>query len=304
MDIKASDVKRLRDMTGAGMLDCKKALSESNGDIDKAIDYLREKGISKAAKKADRIAAEGLANIYVDGNKAVVVEVNAETDFVAKNAEFVSMVDTIGKTILNSSVNTVEEALALETSEGTINDLIVNETATIGEKLSLRRFEIVEKADNEVFGSYLHMGGKIASLVVCTGSDETVAKDVAMQSAAMRPKYVNREDVKAEEVEHEKSVLTEQALTEGKKPEFIDKIIAGRLDKFFEDICLNEQAFVKDGDLTVKAYLDKNNMNVTRMVRFEVGEGMEKRSDDFASEVMSQIQIITSKGTCYYLGSF
>ncbi len=290
MDIKASDVKRLRDMTGAGMLDCKKALSESNGDIDKAIDYLREKGISKAAKKADRIAAEGLANIYVDGNKAVVVEVNAETDFVAKNAEFVSMVDTIGKTILNSSVNTVEEALALETSEGTINDLIVNETATIGEKLSLRRFEIVEKADNEVFGSYLHMGGKIASLVVCTGSDETVAKDVAMQSAAMRPKYVNREDVKAEEVEHEKSVLTEQALTEGKKPEFIDKIIAGRLDKFFEDICLNEQAFVKDGDLTVKAYLDKNNMNVTRMVRFEVGEGMEKRSDDFASEVMSQIQ--------------
>ena len=290
MDIKASDVKRLRDMTGAGMLDCKKALSESNGDIDKAIDYLREKGISKAAKKADRIAAEGLANIYVDGNKAVVVEVNAETDFVAKNAEFVSMVDTIGKTILNSSINTVEEALTLETGEGTINDLIVNETATIGEKLSLRRFEIVEKADNEVFGSYLHMGGKIASLVVCTGSDETVAKDVAMQSAAMRPKYVNREDVKAEEVEHEKSVLTEQALTEGKKPEFIDKIIAGRLDKFFEDICLNEQAFVKDGDLTVKAYLDKNNMNVTRMVRFEVGEGMEKRSDDFASEVMSQIQ--------------
>ena len=289
MDIKASDVKKLRDMTGAGMMDCKKALSESNGDIDKAIDYLREKGISKAAKKADRIAAEGLANIYVEGNKAVVVEVNAETDFVAKNAEFVSMVDTIGKTLLNSSVTTVEEALALEAGEGTINDLIVNETATIGEKLSLRRFEIVVKSDDEVFGSYLHMGGRIASLVVCTGKDETVAKDVAMQSAAMRPKYVNRDEVPAEEVEHEKSVLTEQALTEGKKPEFIDKIIAGRLDKFYEDICLIEQSFVKDGDLTVKAYLDKNNMNVTRMVRFEVGEGMEKRNDDFASEVMSQI---------------
>ena len=289
MDIKASDVKRLRDMTGAGMMDCKKALSESNGDIDKAIDYLREKGISKAAKKADRIAAEGLANIYIEGNKAVVVEVNAETDFVAKNAEFVSMVDTIGKTLLNSSVKTVEEALQLNAGEGTINDLIVNETATIGEKLSLRRFEIVEKSDNEVFGSYLHMGGRIASLVVCTGSDESVAKDVAMQSAAMRPKYVTREDVKAEEVEHEKEVLTQQALEEGKKAEFVDKIIAGRLDKFFEDICLVEQAFVKDGDLTVKAYLDKNNMNVTKMVRFEVGEGMEKRNDDFASEVMSQI---------------
>lgn len=288
MDIKASDVKRLRDMTGAGMMDCKKALSESNGDIDKAIDYLREKGISKAAKKADRIAAEGLANIYIEGNKAVVVEVNAETDFVAKNAEFVSMVDTIGKTLLNSSVKTVEEALQLNAGEGTINDLIVNETATIGEKLSLRRFEIVEKSDNEVFGSYLHMGGRIASLVVCTGSDESVAKDVAMQSAAMRPKYVTREDVKAEEVEHEKEVLTQQALEEGKKAEFVDKIIAGRLDKFFEDICLVEQAFVKDGDLTVKAYLDKNNMNVTKMVRFEVGEGMEKRNDDFAAEVAAQ----------------
>ena len=290
MDIKASDVKKLRDMTGAGMLDCKKALSESNGDIDKAIDYLREKGISKAAKKADRIAAEGLTNIYVNGNKAVVVEVNAETDFVAKNAEFVKMVDTIGNALLNSNAMTVEEALALPVEEGTIHDLIVNETATIGEKLSLRRFEIVEKSDNEVFGSYLHMGGRIASLVVCTGNDEIVAKDVAMQSAAMRPKYVRREDVKAEEVEHEKSVLTEQALEEGKKAEFIDKIITGRLDKFFEEICLIEQAFVKDGDLTVKAYLDKNNMNVTRMVRFEVGEGMEKRNDDFASEVMSQIQ--------------
>ncbi len=290
MEIKSSDVKRLRDMTGAGMLDCKKALEETGCDIDKAIDYLREKGISKAAKKADRIAAEGLANIFVSGNKAVVVEVNAETDFVAKNAEFVKMVETIGNAILNSDAKTMDEALALVVDGQSINDLIVSETATIGEKLSFRRFEVVNKESDEVFGSYLHMGGKIASLVVCKGNDEAVAKDVAMQSAAMRPSYVKREDVPASEVEHERSVLTEQALAEGKKAEFVDKIIEGRLDKFFAEICLIEQAFVKDGDLTVKQYLDKNSSDVTKMVRFEVGEGIEKRSDDFASEVMSQIQ--------------
>lgn len=290
MEIKASDVKSLRDMTGAGMLDCKKALTETDGDIDKAIDYLREKGISKAAKKADRIAAEGIANIYIKENKAVVVEVNAETDFVAKNQEFLNMVDTIGNTILNSEVTDLESALSLSTSNGTINDLIISETATIGEKLSLRRIEVVSKNDDEVFGSYLHMGGKIASLVVLKGTDESVAKDVAMQSAAMRPKYICREDVNKDEVEHERSVLTEQALTEGAKPEFVDKIIIGRLNKFYQEICLIEQTFVKDSDLTVKAYLDNNNSTVTKMVRFEVGEGMEKRSENFADEVMGQIK--------------
>lgn len=290
MEIKASDVKSLRDMTGAGMLDCKKALTETDGDIDKAIDYLREKGISKAAKKADRIAAEGIANIYIKENKAVVVEVNAETDFVAKNQEFLNMVDTIGNTILNSEVTDLESTLSLSTSNGTINDLIISETATIGEKLSLRRIEVVSKNDDEVFGSYLHMGGKIASLVVLKGTDESVAKDVAMQSAAMRPKYICREDVNKDEVEHERSVLTEQALTEGAKPEFVDKIIIGRLNKFYQEICLIEQTFVKDSDLTVKAYLDNNNSSVTKMVRFEVGEGMEKRSENFADEVMGQIK--------------
>ncbi len=290
MDIKASDVKHLRDLTGAGMLDCKKALTETNGDVDKAIDYLREKGISKAAKKADRIAAEGLANIFIDGNKAVVVEVNSETDFVAKNKEFIDMVNTIGETILKSNVTSLDEALNLSTDNGTINDLIINETATIGEKLSLRRIAVVNKNDDEVFGSYLHMGGKIASLIVAKGTDESVAKDVAMQSAAMRPSYVKREDVPTSEVEHEKSVLKEQALTEGKKEEFVDKIITGRLDKFYEEICLLDQAFVKDSDLTVKGYLDKFNMDVTKMVRFEAGEGMEKRSENFAEEVRSQIE--------------
>lgn len=290
MDIKASDVKALRDMTGAGMLDCKKALTETNGDMDKAIDYLREKGISKAAKKADRIAAEGLSNIYINGNKAVVLEVNAETDFVAKNQEFIDMVDTIGNRLLNSEVSSLEEALTLDVDGSTINDLIVNETATIGEKLNLRRFEIVNKNDDEVFGSYLHMGGRIASLIVLKGNDETVAKDVAMQAAAMRPEHVRREEVPSEKTEHEKSVLTEQALTEGKKPEFMDKIIAGRLDKFYAEICLIEQTFVKDSDLTVKAYLDKNNSDVVKMVRYEVGEGMEKRNENFADEVRSQIE--------------
>ncbi len=290
MEIKASEVKALRDMTGAGMLDCKKALTETNGDIDKAIDYLREKGISKAAKKADRIAAEGLANIYIDGNKAVVVEVNSETDFVAKNKEFIDMVDKIGNTILKSDVQTLDEALNLSTGEFTINDLIVNETATIGEKLSLRRIEVVTKNSDEIFGSYIHMGGRIASLVVLKGDNAEIAKDVAMQSAAMRPSYIKREDVPASEVEHEKSVLKEQALEEGKKEEFVDKIITGRLDKFYAEICLTEQTFVKDSDLTVKAYLDKNNTDVLKMTRFEVGEGMEKRSENFADEVRSQIE--------------
>lgn len=290
MDIKASDVKALRDMTGAGMLDCKKALAETNGDMDKAVDYLREKGISKAAKKADRIAAEGLANIYVSNNKAVIIEVNAETDFVAKNADFVKMVDTIGNAILNSEVSTLEEALNVNVDGGSINDLIISATATIGEKLSLRRIDVVTKNDEEVFGTYLHMGGKIASLVVVKGSDEAVAKDVAMQSAAMRPEYVCREEVPAEKTEHEREILVEQAKTEGKKEEFIDKIIAGRLDKFYAEICLIEQTFVKDSDLTVKGYLDKNNSDVVKMVRYEVGEGIEKRSENFADEVMSQIK--------------
>ena len=290
MDIKASDVKALRDMTGAGMLDCKKALTETNGDMDKAVDYLREKGISKAAKKQDRIAAEGLSAIYEEGNKAVILEVNSETDFVAKNAEFVNMVETIGKAILNSNVTSLEEALNLSVGEGTVNDLIINETATIGEKLSLRRFELVTKTDDEVFGSYLHMGGRIASLIVLKNGRVEVAKDCAMQSAAMRPEYVSRNEVPESVTEHERTVLTEQALNEGAKKEFVDKIIAGRLNKFYAEICLVEQAFVKDGDLTVQAYLDKTNSTITKMVRYEVGEGMEKRNDDFASEVMSQIQ--------------
>ena len=289
MDIKASDVKALREMTGAGMLDCKKALAESNGDMDKAVDYLREKGINSAAKKANRIAAEGLANIYIEGNKAVIIEVNSETDFVAKNSDFINMVDTIGNAILKSEKTSLEDSLNIEVDGRTVNDLIVNETATIGEKLSLRRIEVVTKEDDEVFGSYLHMGGRIASLIVLKGDNTELAKEIAMQAAAMRPEYVCRDEVPAEKTEHERQVLIEQAKTEGKKEEFLDKIIAGRLDKFYAEICLIEQTFVKDSDLTVKDYLTKNNTDVIKMVRYEVGEGIEKKCENFADEVMSQI---------------
>ena len=290
MDISASMVKDLREKTGAGMMDCKKALVECNGDMDKAIDYLREKGISKAAKKAERIAAEGLSNIYIKGNDAVVVELNSETDFVAKNSEFKELLDKIGNTILDNKVETMEDALNAKCGNETINELIVNATAKIGEKISLRRFEKVTKTDSQVFGSYLHMGGKISSLTVVEGDKEDVARDVAMQAAAMRPLYINVESVPAEDLEHEKAVIKEQVINEGKKPEFADKIVEGRLRKFYEETVLEEQAFIKDSSLTVKAYLENNGSKLVKLVKYEVGEGMEKRNDDFAAEVMSQIK--------------
>ena len=290
MNISASMVKDLRERTGAGMMDCKKALVESNGDMDKAIDYLREKGISKAAKKAERIAAEGLANIYIKGNKAVVLELNAETDFVAKNAEFKELLDKIGNAILNGKAKNMDEALALDVNGSTVNDLIVGATAKIGEKISLRRFEKVEKKKTEVFGSYLHMGGKIASLTVVEGDNEEVAKDVAMQAAAMRPLYTTIESVPEADLEHEKSVIKEQVLNEGSKPEFADKIVEGRIRKFYEETVLLEQAFIKESSMKVKQYLESNKCSLVKLVKYEVGEGMEKRNDNFAEEVMSQIK--------------
>ena len=290
MNITASMVKDLREKTGAGMMDCKKALVESNGDMDKAIDYLREKGISKAAKKAERIAAEGLANIYVKANKAVVLELNSETDFVAKNAEFKELLDKIGNAILGSKAETLEDALAIKVGSDTINDLIVNATAKIGEKISLRRFERVSKTAKQSFGSYLHMGGKIASLTVIDGKDENVARDVSMQAAAMRPLYTTIDSVPSEDLEHEKEVIKEQVINEGKKPEFADKIVEGRIRKFYEETVLEEQEFIKESGVSVKAYLEKNNSKLVKLVRYEVGEGMEKRNDNFAEEVMSQIK--------------
>lgn len=287
--VTAQMVNELRNMTGAGMMDCKKALVETNGDMDAAVDYLREKGIAKAAKKADRIAAEGLANVYIDGNRAAIIEVNSETDFVSKNENFKSMVDEIGNAILKSGAKNLEETLKAQTGNGTVEELIVAKTATIGEKLSLRRVEVREKADDEAFGSYLHMGGKIAVLTVVKGANEDVAKDVAMQAAAMKPEYLAEENVPEERVEKEKKFLIEQAMGEGKPQDIAEKMVAGRLKKFFKEICLVDQAFIKDGDIDVKTYVKNNGGAVTDMVRFEVGEGMEHRSDNFADEVMSQL---------------
>ena len=288
--VDAKTVAELRAKTGAGMMDCKKALSETNGDINAAIDYLREKGIAKAAKKESRIAAEGLANVYINGNKAVILEVNSETDFVSKNEEFRSMLDTIGNAILNSNAKTVEEALELPCKEGTIKDLIIAKTAKIGEKLSLRRIEVVEKTDDETFGSYLHMGGKIAVLTVLTGTNEEVAKDVAMQAAAMKPEFVREDEIPTDRVEKERAIFKEQAMNEGKPAEIAEKMVEGRLKKFFKEICLVSQSFIKNVDIDVATYVKNNGGEVKSMIRYEVGEGMEKRNDNFAEEVMNQVK--------------
>ena len=288
--VTAEMVKNLREKTGAGMMDCKKALAETNGDMAAAEDYLREKGIAKANKKESRIAAEGLANIFVDGNKAVILEVNSETDFVSKNEEFTDMNKEIGMALLKSNAKTLEEAMEVNTENGTIKDLIVAKTAKIGEKLSLRRFQIVTLEDCEVFGSYIHMGGKIASLVVLKGANEEVAKDVAMQQAAMRPSYVFISDVPEDVVNHEKEVQKELAMGEGKPAEIAEKMVEGRMHKFYKEICLVEQAFIKDGGLSVNQYIKNNGGELKTAIRYEVGEGMEKRNDDFASEVMNQVK--------------
>ena len=287
--ISASMVKELRESTGAGMLDCKKALEASNGNMEEAITWLREKGISKAAKKASRIAAEGLAVAKVVGNKAVIVEVNSETDFVAKNEEFKSLVDIIADTLLNnSSVKTVEEANKLTHDGKTIEELVIEKTSTIGEKLSFRRFEIVEKEDSQVFGTYSHMGGKIVALCVLT-KDEEVAKDVAMQIAAMKPLYLNRDMVPADVLEKERTILKEQAENEGLDPNKIDMIVNGRINKYYEEVCLVDQGFIKENKMKVNKFVESKGSEIVSFVRYEVGEGMEKREENFADEVAKQI---------------
>ncbi len=287
--ISASLVKELREATGAGMLDCKKALEATNGSIDEAINWLREKGISKAAKKADRIAAEGLAATLINGNKAVIVEVNSETDFVAKNDEFKDLVQTILNAIIDNDVKTNDDVLKLNVNGETIEEIIVNKTAKIGEKLSFRRFEKLTKNDNQVFGSYLHMGGKIAVLVTLSNTTEEVAKDVAMHAAAMRPSVIRRDQISKEEVEKEREILKEQAINEGKPAEIAEKMVEGRLLKFYQESCLEEQSFVKDDSINVLTYVKNNGGTIDNMIRFEVGEGMAKREDNFAEEVAKQM---------------
>ena len=287
--ISASMVKELREASGAGMLDCKKALEATNGNMEEAINWLREKGISKAAKKASRIAAEGLALAKIDGNNAVLVEVNSETDFVAKNEEFKSLVNTVAEVILANDVTTVEAALELEVEGKAVSQLITEKVATIGEKLTLRRFEKLNKKDTEVFGTYSHMGGKIVTLVVVEGNDLELAKDVAMQAAAMKPLYLNRDAVPAEVVERERAVLTEQAANEGLDEKKLPMIVNGRLNKYFEEVCLVDQGFIKENKMKVSKYVESKNSNIVCFVRYEVGEGIEKREENFADEVMKQI---------------
>ena len=287
--ISASMVKELRETSGAGMLDCKKALEATNGDMQAAIDWLREKGISKAAKKATRIAAEGLATVKINGNKAVLVEVNSETDFVAKNEEFKSLVNTLAEAILNSDVKDMENALAIEVDGMKIEDLVVEKIATIGEKLSFRRFEVVEKEDNQVFGEYSHMGGKIVTLAVIEGEDAELAKDIAMQAAAMKPLYLNRDEVPEEMVEKERSILMEQAENEGLDSNKLPMIVNGRLNKYYEEICLVDQPFIKENKMKVSKYVESKHSKITKFVRYEVGEGIEKKEENFADEVMKQI---------------
>ena len=288
--ITASLVKELRERTGAGMMDCKKALTQTDGDIDAAIDYLRENGIAKAAKKADRIAAEGLSYIEVKGNKAVILEINSETDFVAKNEKFVALVKNVAEAILAAEPATLEEALQVEAQGGTVEAVINEGIATIGEKLSLRRFEVVTKSDADAFGAYSHMGGRIGVLTLVEGStDEEAAKDVAMHIAALAPKYLDESEGPADVLEHEKKVLTEQALNEGKPANIVEKMIVGRINKFLEEITVVKQKFVKDDSFTVEKFVASKGGKLAKFVRYEVGEGIEKKEDNFAEEVMSQV---------------
>jgi len=289
-----SDVKELREKTGAGMMDCKKALTESNGDMEKAIDWLREKGIAKAEKKASRIAAEGLADAASNDNEAIIFEVNCETDFVTKNEKFTNLLKEMREALMFSKAKTLEEANAVKLEDGkTIEEKIIDATATIGEKISFRRYERVTKKDDEVFGIYSHMGGKIVSLVVLKGDNKDVARDVAMQTAAMAPVGVSREDIPEEMVTREKDIIKEQIKNDeknkGKPDDIIEKMSVGRLNKFYKEVCLNEQEFIKDSSFTVEKYVKENNSEILKAIRFEVGEGIEKKQEDFASEVMSQI---------------
>ncbi len=285
--VTAQQVKELREMTGAGMMDCKKALVETDGNLEEAVKWLREKGISKAAKKVSRIAAEGVCAFKIEGNKAVTYEVNSETDFVAKNPKFVELVDTIGKALLANNTKNDEEALAAVYEGTTVNDLIVNATATIGEKISLRRVDLYEKNDDQVFGGYSHMQGKIVALSILNGNDAEVAKDVCMHVAAMSPKYLDRNAVDQAYIESEREILKQEALNEGKPAAIVDKMVEGRLQKSLKEVCLTEQPFVKDPDQTVGQYVGSKKCAIVSFVRIAVGEGIEKRHDDFAAEVMA-----------------
>lgn len=286
--VTAKQVKELRDRTGAGMMDCKKALEANDGDLDLAMDWLREKGIASAQKKAGRVAADGLSNVFVDGDKAVIIEVNSETDFVAKNEEFVKLVNDLGELILKEEPSSLDVALELDFGGSTVADVITDKTAKIGEKLSLRRFEIIKKESNQVFGTYVHMGGTISAVVVADGSEE-FARDIAMQVASMAPVYVSRKEVPVDVMEHERNIQIEVINNDpslSEKPDKVKKgIVEGRVNKTLQDVSLVDQVFFKDNNLKVKQVLKEEDADVIEFVRFAVGEGIEKEEEDFAEEV-------------------
>ncbi|WP_461224300.1 translation elongation factor Ts [Lacticaseibacillus suihuaensis] len=290
MAITAAQVKELRDRTQVGMMDAKKALVAADGDMDKAIDVLREKGLAKAAKKAGNVAAEGLADIAIAGNTAAVIEVNSETDYVAANDKFKDFVKQVGDAIVANKPADLEAALAIELDGVAIDAAAKALTAVIGEKISLRRFQLVEKTASENFGAYLHNGGQIAALVTVDGADEETARDIAMHVAAINPKYLDRTQVPAAELEHETAVFTEETKAEGKPEKIVPRIVEGRVNKWLSEISLVDQEFVKDSDKTVAEYAKSKNGTVKGFVRFEVGEGIEKKQDDFVDEVMGQVK--------------
>lgn len=285
MSISAKDVKELREKTGCGMMDCKKALTEAGGDIEKAAEILREKGLASAVKKAGRIAAEGVVAAYKEGDVAVLLEVNCETDFVAKTEQFKSLVNDIAKIIVKEAPADVDALMAAPCEAGTVEDMMKNAVATIGENMKIRRFARVEGFTD----TYIHLGGKIGVLVQTDVEPDAAAiHDVAMQIAAARPTYISKEDVDANEIAHEKEILRAQALNEGKPEKIVDKMVEGRIQKYYKEVCLLEQPFVKDDDMSV-ARMIGGRFQVLKFVRYEMGEGLEKRNENFAEEIQKQM---------------
>ena len=290
MAITAAQVKKLRDKTSVGMMDAKKALVEADGDLEKAIDLLREKGMAKAAKKGDRVAAEGMTFVAVKGNKAAIIELNSETDFVAGNAEFNDLLKAVANTVVEMAPADVEAALALEVEAGqTLNDKIIGTSQITGEKITLRRFAVVEKTDSENFGAYSHLAGSISALVVVDGASEEAAKDIAMHIAAIAPQYVSDAEVPADVIEREKAVQLASEDLAGKPDNIKEKMVEGRIKKFLAEITLLDQAFVKNSDQTVAEFIASQNGSVKSFVRYQVGEGIEKKVTDLAEEVAKQL---------------
>lgn len=290
MNITASMVKDLRTQTGAGMMDCKKALVEAEGDIAKAVDILREKGLSQAAKKASRVAAEGAVGSAVseDGKTGTILEVNCETDFVGTNEDFRNLAASIADQILAVNPADVEALLDSEIDGKKVRDLVTEAVAKIGENISVRRFVRYESAEGKVY-SYIHGGGKIGVLVEMIGADDELGKDIAMQVAAANPSYLDRTQVSRAEIDHEKEVLAVEARNEGKPENIIEKMVIGRINKYYKEVCLVDQEFIKDGDLTISKLLKSKDASVVRFARYQLGEGIEKKQDDLAAEVAKQL---------------